>query len=239
MRNYIKKNLPKPNHNYFESIDSERKAYFLGLIVADGCVIRTSSGSFKKSSDRLVINLQEKDKYVLEEINKDITPYKKLLKVFYENRCWQNQFRFKVHSNKICKDLENLGIKPRKSGNEVFPILDLKMIPHFIRGFMDGDGCVYQKLVNKTSKNPGKLKNRIIFTSLSHQFLKDLQSNLKGIGTILEVKRKTPRQNVFNYTISGFEDIKYFYKLIYENSTIFLQRKKDNFLDIYKQTGIW
>lgn len=33
------------NENYFEKIDSEDKAYFLGLIAADGCIINNEKNA--------------------------------------------------------------------------------------------------------------------------------------------------------------------------------------------------
>ena len=51
------------NHNYFEKIDSPDKAYFLGLLAADGCVYRRKNGS--KSQAMIKLTLQEKDKDIL------------------------------------------------------------------------------------------------------------------------------------------------------------------------------
>ncbi len=50
------------NENYFETIDSEDKAYFLGFIFADGCVTNDS----KKYRYQLTLKLHSKDVGILE-----------------------------------------------------------------------------------------------------------------------------------------------------------------------------
>ena len=50
------------NESYFETIDSEEKAYWLGFILADGCL----------KGHQFCLCLSECDKYILEEFNKCI-----------------------------------------------------------------------------------------------------------------------------------------------------------------------
>jgi hypothetical protein len=58
-----------------------------------------------------------------------------------------------IHSNacsvtisckQICDDLRlRYGIRPRKTSHELIPSdLPAEFLPHFIRGYMDGDGCI-------------------------------------------------------------------------------------------------
>ena len=51
------------NENYFEQIDTQEKAYFLGFLWADGC----------NCNGVIHLVLQEKDKYILEKFNELIT----------------------------------------------------------------------------------------------------------------------------------------------------------------------
>lgn len=52
------------NENYFEKIDTEDKAYFLGFIMADGCIL--------KNRNTLKIIIHKKDKHILEDFSKCI-----------------------------------------------------------------------------------------------------------------------------------------------------------------------
>lgn len=218
------------DESYFESINNEEKAYLLGFIVADGTIIKDKITTLKKAQDRLVINVQERDKDILELINKRITPYKKLNFWDHKKDNWQKQAIFKVNSNKICKDLEKFGVVNKKSGNEIFPDLKIDLIPHFIRGYFDGDGCCYNKIINKSCKHGGKLKNKIIFVCLNKNFLISLKSNLNNVGKITEKIRKGNRKNIFEYVIENKPDTAYFYYFIYKNANILLKRKYNKFL---------
>lgn len=62
------------NKDYFERIDSKDKAYFLGLLYADGC----NSISATQGQCTIVINLHEKDRSILDIFNKYIGSNKPL-----------------------------------------------------------------------------------------------------------------------------------------------------------------
>ena len=128
-----KAGFKKPfNENYFEKIDTEKKAYFLGFLMADGCVVER-----KNSQPCIGIQIKSNDEYILNELKKELNT---------KNKIGQNKKRghsqLKVHSLKMANDLAKYGIVPRKTGIEQFPEnnMSYKMIPHFIRGFFDGDG---------------------------------------------------------------------------------------------------
>lgn len=83
------------NKNYFEKIDSEDKAYFLGLLYADGC----NSTSATQNHASIVLNLQEGDKEILEKFMKYINSNKPLLyRPKQENH--NPQYRFVINSKK-------------------------------------------------------------------------------------------------------------------------------------------
>jgi len=145
--------------DYFKIIDTEAKAYFLGLIAADGCV-RIKKDKISGNSYVFSLSLQEQDKYILEilvsEIKHsiDLKYYKSKeviapssKKVYQSTPAW----RIDVHNRLFVENLFNQGIHPRKS-TEGFGKLELpiKLRPHFIRGYFDGDGCIglYHKTLN-------------------------------------------------------------------------------------------
>lgn len=164
--------------------------------MADGVIIKDNENTKKKAQDRLVIGIQERDKEILEVINNKITPYKNLTFWKYRDYNWQRRVVFKVNSNKICKDLEKFGVIPRKSGKEIIPQIENTLLPHFIRGYFDGDGCCYNKTINKSAKHGGKLFNKIIFVCLNKDFLKSLKLLLNNVGVIKKRIGKGVRQDI-------------------------------------------
>ncbi|MEE0930544.1 MAG: hypothetical protein UIM53_06045 [Acutalibacteraceae bacterium] len=134
---------PKLDEDFFENIDSEEKAYFLGLIITDGCIHED-----KKRETSVSITLIDEDSYLLEYF-RDIIGSEK--KVAHDGRgCSQ----ITIYSNKMAKDLEKYGIVPRKSLSTIFPqnIDNKDMYRHILRGIFDGDGSIgFYKRKNRIS----------------------------------------------------------------------------------------
>lgn len=124
-------------NNYFEKIDSADKAYFLGLTFADGNIRTDSRGGGRKIFS---IMLTEEDKYILERFNKYANFNSKL--IIHHKKEIKPRYGLQINSTKIYDDLINLGITPRKSkeGLKLIPNIPKEYIPHFIRGYFDGDG---------------------------------------------------------------------------------------------------
>jgi hypothetical protein len=74
-----------------------------------------------------------------------------------QNSSWKNQRTLCIHSEHMSQTLYNLGLVNAKSLILTFPNwLDEGLIPHFVRGYFDGDGCVhysekYRKCYTKTA----------------------------------------------------------------------------------------
>lgn len=130
---WSKEKLFSPNldENYFEKIDSHKKAYFLGLITTDGCVFwKNCRCAF------LSITLKKPDQYVLEDFMRDICCNRKLV---YSSR--DDAFTATVTSSKIVSDLEKYNIKPRSSlKQEFYSDLTKEYFADYLRGLIDGDG---------------------------------------------------------------------------------------------------
>lgn len=147
------------NEDYFEKIDTEDKAYFLGLLYADGNIYL--------KRNRVQITLQKKDKYILEEFSKFINSTAKL----YVDR--EKYYKLILDSKKMVKDLINLGCIPKKSLKLKFPSCEQvpeNLMNHFIRGYFDGDGSI---------SNSGTNGNEISFTG-SENFISALIIYMKS-----------------------------------------------------------
>lgn len=209
---------PKLKEDFFKIINTEEKAYFLGLLISDGNVFLKQDNNNRQAS--ISITLQNEDKYILER-------FKVLLNsntaISSDNRGCSY---IAVRSSKMANDLANFGIIPRKSYYTYLPNIPNKLYNHLIRGIMDGDGSIqflFSKAYNKTYR-------RICFCG-SKQLMQDISDLLFNK---LHLKQKPL---VYSYKdrklseihINNMEDI---YKLgnwIYKDATIFLKRKKDKF----------
>jgi intein-encoded DNA endonuclease-like protein len=205
--------------DYFEIIDSEEKAYFLGLIYADGNLSKKS----------LRICLQEEDKYILEKLLTLVNSNSKLKKI--EPRGWSKKIQYKLdlYSKKLFTDLINKGAFETKSLILKFPTevqVPTYLTHHFVRGYFDGDGCI-------TKNNKRDLY--VSFTG-TFEFLTSLQQLLiKELGyTIVKFsKRKNDESNNYTFVFGGNLKIGIFYKWLYKDATIYLSRKLEKFVPLY------
>ena len=125
------------NDDYFETIDTEDKAYFLGLLFADGNVYTARY--------RVQITLANEDAYILKAFADCIGYTGKM----YIDR--EKYSKLILPSKKMCADLTRLGCTPNKSLTLQFPTeVPDELMHHFIRGYFDGDGHISKdkRLIN-------------------------------------------------------------------------------------------
>jgi len=203
--NYIKKyKINKKalqfNENFFESIDSEDKAYWLGFIMADGCVSMTHS-------PKVVIKLAAKDRSHLIKWHKAINSCLKICDLTIG-------VHSQHYSRKMCNDLINLGCTPRKSNTLIFPKINTNLLNHLARGYFDGDGCA-----SITKKK--QLKISFVGTE---QFLSSLQSIL---GTKNKLRPTGTNKTARVLEFHGNKKARSISDWLYADATIYLKRKKD------------
>lgn len=206
------------DENYFEVINTPNKAYWLGFLYADGCVSERHKKG--KTSYILELTLAEKDIFHLEKLKmclKSNAPIKhRIIKNKYE-AC-----RITICNKKICEDLIKLGCTPRKSLTLTFPTeeqVPKELIPHFIRGYLDGDGCVY---------NNGKGEVSISFVG-TDSFLISIQDIMyKEFGLTKTVLKNKGKACQCQWKGKGNFKTWFDYLYNYED-IIFLQRKFEKF----------
>lgn len=129
------------NENYFDVIDTEEKAYFLGLLFADGYV--------HHKSHQIVLSLQKQDSDIVRTFQKALNSSRPLLNIKPTNG--KEQIRLVVQSAKMVKTLNSLGCFQGKSFLIQFPTIPKELEKHFIRGYFDGDGSIG---INKSQFKP-------------------------------------------------------------------------------------
>lgn len=213
------KRLYRLDETVFEVIDTEEKAYFLGFFYADGYNNR--------NNNVISIRLNQKDFLLLESFRVLLDTNRPLH--YYKH---YNSVDLTINSKKISQDLEKLGCFQAKSHILKFPTEEQvpnHLIRHFIRGYFDGDGCIYIGNILQTNK---KCYNFTIAGLLS--FLKDIQCILITNCNIKETKMYPKRESIGHGTLrySGRKSVIKIFKYLYDDSNIYLNRKYQKFLSI-------
>lgn len=210
------------NEHYFEKIDSESKAYFLGLIYADGWV--------NNKKNYFGICLAEEDKYLLEQFKKELKFTGPIKNVGRKKDHHKDRYRIEICSKKMCRDLEGLNVIPNKALILQFPTEELvpnELMPHFLRGYFDGDGYVgYKKMNYKTSNF---IKGSLVCSIVSSPcFCNSLQNFLKNQLNINCYNRCDGRSKAHDLKFSSRQAL-VFLDYIYKNSSEnLLMRRKFN-----------
>lgn len=208
------------NFSYFESIDTEQKAYWLGVLYADGCVSKKDNSLRFSSIDKEWIETYKKDLEYNGPINID-----------HHSKFNKNIYKVTMYSDKLVNSLISYGCIERKSLVLKFPKLPESLVSHFIRGYFDGDGCVYS---GKYIRNSDCKTLRVIICSGSQSLLENM---VKQLPVSCKLVRQRQRVHPLYEIVFSVEDSKAFYTYIYTNATRFLQRKKDKFDSFFQERG--
>lgn len=200
--------------NYFENIDCEHKAYWLGFMVSDGFVNKKELSFCLKKEDIKAIEDFRNDLKSNHPIkfNKDGNPF------------------ITIVCNKICKALYSYGLHNRKSWDfDIKKIVD--KIPeeyehHFIRGLFDGDGSI--RYYNYPYLNKPQF----------HFGYTGLKNVCEYVQNKLGIERKLVYEGNVTYTVvtRNLIDIYNIFNYLYKDATIYLNRKYDTFLKIQMMT---
>ena len=201
------------NEHILDNIDTEEKAYFLGFFAADGCVSKN-----KHKQDTITFSLLKEDSYIPEK-------FYKLFGTNKEVKIYDKYAYFEISSDYLCNKIYDLGFTPRKTySNTICLLEDDKLMKHFIRGYFDGDGSISnQAILNKT----------VLCISGYEDNMNKLIEYLKSIHITAEFswdkrKKYINTDKKFGSLILTNKLNKYcFLKYIYDNSSIYLIRKKD------------
>jgi intein/homing endonuclease len=191
-------------------------AYILGFFTADGSMIRNRRGAH-------FVEFNITDRSILEQIKMAMGSTHKISSRDRGNDRWKLGYRLQFGSKILFEDLHNLGLVQRKSKILRLPKIPRKWVGSFVRGYFDGDGCVYfkQHLIRGRKKPKWIFNSR--FTSGSRAFLQQLHALLAehGVsrGFILN------KQRGFDLVLSHRDSVA-LYHLMYDNRPrIYLKRK--------------
>lgn len=204
--------------DYFDQWSPDM-AYVLGFLFADGTIGKNLKG--------VGILIASKDEAVLEFIRSQICPEKKIYrydaKVDDRGSVTQPQSYLVLGSKVLVRRLMSLGMMPHKTYNDdPYPEIPDEMFPHFVRGYLDGDGCT--SINNRDVCTISFVGSVGFITGLAQQL-----QNLANIRTSLVYVIKGKKTDYATVKWSAAEDIRKFFAFAYpEGFSFCLERKRAN-----------
>ncbi len=196
--------------DYFKKIDSHEKAYWLGVIIADGTI----------QKDGYKTALTSKNKDLILKFKKAIKSGHPITKInSFDKRTNKTYTRFiiQINSKEFTSYIINLGITNKKSYICEFPKINEDFILSFLRGLFDGDGSF--SIENKKSGRMSFTATKEILEFIHDFFIKkyDIEPH--------PLYRTSEKVNV--YRTYYFADTRYILDLLYKesNETNRLNRK--------------
>lgn len=202
--------------NYFKIINSKEKAYFLGLIMADGNIRHSHKTGINRGFEICL-----KEKYILDRLKSSINTRCNVCKkyVMYkgEKRLY---YMLSVNDVDFVDNLMKCGCVPRKSLVIEYPsknIVPDEFKYDFIRGYIDGNGHL------------GIPKKDSVFMIFS---LNSTKQFLECMIEEFNLKKNMIRKinGIHEYRLCSKNELIYFFDKVYDDTDLYLHRKHD----IYK-----
>lgn len=204
------------NDNFFKTQNTDM-AYLLGLLASDGSIAKKENGIF--------LELHQQDEEILEKIKTKTNSSREL-----SHRINNNQtpcVKFQVWSAAWKEDLAKYGIKPNKTFSLEPPtLLEPKYRIDYIRGYFDGDGCVYYR-------EPKEGSSCVNIGGASKEVIKWIRNELNNLG----ISTSSFNHKILNNNSNYYELIYYRKQILqmiynsfyYDNNILYLKRKKQKF----------
>ena len=216
------------NEEYFDVIDNQNKAYYLGLLYADGC----------NNVQRYAIHLdlQIDDREIIEKFQSDICSNRPLREVIkhdshigdriIKGENVKPQICLELSSKHLSESLEKQGMVQNKSLILTFPDIPKSLYSHFIRGYFDGDGSFYTFSDNGLLRCGFKIISTLDFCNSVNKIFNE------QLGIDLSVQLAHPNENTITsvlQTLSKKNVIKIM-DWLYCDANRYLERKHSKYL---------
>ena len=210
------------DEDFFEAIDSEEKAYWLGFITADGNVYKTY----------LEIALSFKDREHLFKFLGSIKSNHPICDgsvVMHGKEYKFSKLNFSVKN--MVESLNKLGVFSNKS-HHVKPCVSIKdgLLKHYWRGIVDGDGwiCCHRSKNGQMYTRIGLCGNKFIIKG----FLDFVRNN----GVKYKSKKIEKQGSIYRVVFTGINQASMIARILYNESSVFLDRKRDKAHELLRIT---
>lgn len=204
------------NEKFFDNINTEEKAYWLGFLYADG----------SQNGNAFQMCLKIDDKHHLEKFRTAINAEHTVKEIIKKNHKAGIAALFQISSKYFCQSLQNCGCVKNKTFIAKFPIIDPNLYRHFIRGVFDGDGTI--GIMNKKYA----YKKWSIY-SASREFGNKISKILQQANIKVKFYQRIYKDDCkpgYNVEIHRKDEFTKLYFYLYDGASIFLERKRDKFL---------
>lgn len=218
------------NERFFDNINNEVQAYWLGFLLADACI-------GKSAGDRrsLRFYLAAKDEQAVRQFAKDIE-YGGKIRTPGVSR---GQYGICFNNKYLCEKLSDIGFLDWKSNgsSKILGCVPPEMRHHFVRGFFDGDGCISGRIKRLKS---GRTHMSYYFNFAANKRHGEAMNALEHLicdAVGLPQKGVKIRKTSLSLGWNGNKQVEKFGRWLYRDATRYLQRKFDRFQQLTRQAG--
>lgn len=210
--------MPDPNSrrtydladDFFDIINSEAKAYWLGFITADGCVQAGAVGTAGWQRHSLSVGLKPSDAGHLEKLKADMGAESPVL-------VSPQSAQITLSSQHLVESLIRLGVTPRKSLTATPWSGPDHLMRHYWRGMVDGDGSIV--------RHPGARGKWHLMLCGSEACVEAFRVWATAVSG--SAAKKYPKGNIWSWTAGGLASPQAIARELYDRSTVYLDRKHE------------
>lgn len=213
------------DYHYFDNIDTEEKAYWLGFLTADGWINKNE----KSNAGVTGIELQYGDINHLKKFNKSIGGNYQITDRWIKCSLSDSDRKhhmccIRIFSLTMYKSLVEKGFTNNKSYDFHVPLLNHDLLRHYMRGYFDGDGCF--TFTNKTF--------HINFITASKMLNDDIIKILKlqNLNPVQQIYINDFNTTMYRLNINKNQERLDFLDWIYKDCHIYLDRKYKKYLKV-------
>lgn len=211
--------------DYFSTIDTKEKAYWIGWLLTDGGI---------SNKHDIEIAISKKDEDILHVLENDLQIYNKV-------KPFQNKYmRFSISCIKMCEDLMQYGIVPNKTLTLKYPTnIPEEFSTHLLRGMFDGDGGFTIGTTTRFYKHRNKSYTKP-YQELSFTGTFDMCNNFQN--TLLKYidmpqKKITTNHSIYRVRWSNKDEILSICNVLYKDCDQHYLKRKYDLYQILQQRG--
>ena len=218
------------DETYFSDIDTEQKAYWLGLLWADGHISKTAPRC--SGPNRLRITQKEQETALLEKFLEDLSSNYELKSNISQYGTISSQLD--INSRPLCQSLERLGFAKKDQRCHI-PKIPANLNRHFVRGYFDGDGCL--SVYDQKRSNSVTHRQEWSLTG-DPKFIAEIKSLLEteaDVTSTVSIKRYARTDKAVTLRYGKISDIEKLYSYLYDEATRYMESKHEKFMSYFSR----